>query len=874
MKHSFRALALVIGTGVVVCAFAQGKVDPLTAEGYILPPKDIMDAAVAPWYKNVTVAGLNPTRDRFIVVDRDGPTSIASLGRAHVNLGGMQVDTKAQRDRAINARTAKGFHIQSLKDGSTVEIKIPMGARISDPTWSPDGASIAFLAHFDNGSFLYLADPNSGASHELTKKPLKLTMETNYVWVDGGRKIVAPVIPDGMVEAPVATVASSPRVQQTDQRAKRIRAFPSLLASPFEKTLLEFYATSQLATIDVATGKVTPVGKPAMIRTVNPSPDGKYFIVTTLTKPFSYVVPVSSFGSREAIWDETGAERALLQNRPMTLSEPQDPTTPPAGGAGGRRGGAGANGRRNLAWRPDGSGLSFLQIEPAAVPKDGEDAPPTLAKRKDRVMLWTAPFGTKDQKVVFATEDSITAVRYGAGAKAMFIDVTADTKAKTLYVPMADVTKPVTLLEPKTDGLEAREDLLTTTGSNGLSIVRTDRAGTTAYITGIRQAKDATKEGPKPFIEAVDLATQKRTPIFEGRADVFESASLLDDDAKQLLVTRQTAVQPPNTFLVDRVTNAEKAVTKNVDYAPDLTALRRETIIVTRADGMKFQVKVTFPRIATYGVRLPGFFWFYPAEFTSQEAYDKSKRPTNKNLFAMVTGANKAILCRAGYVLVEPDCPIVGPAGKMNDEYIPQLRANLLAVIDELDRRGWIDRNRLGIGGHSYGAFSTANALANTPYFKAGIAGDGCYNRTLTPFGFQTEQRQIWEDRELYLDMSPILKAEQMTGALLMYHGMEDQNVGTAPINSERMYASMEALGKPAALYMYPYEDHGQIARETVLDQWARFVAWLDKWVKNPPAVVFPYLKEPVAPATGPGQGRGGAGGRTGRPTARPAARP
>ena len=259
---------------------------------------------------------------------------------------------------------------------------------------------------------------------------------------------------------------------------------------------------------------------------------------------------------------------------------------------------------------------------------------------------------------------------------------------------------------------------------------------------------------------------------------------------------------------------------------------------------------MTLPRIATYGVKMPAFFWFYPAEFTSQEAYDKSKRAGNKNLFQQVTGNNNAILTRAGYVLVEPDCPIVGPAGHMNDEYVSQLRSNLLAVIDDLDRRGFVDRNRLGIGGHSYGAFSTANALVNTPYFKAGIAGDGCYNRTLTPFGFQSEQRQLWEDREMYLDMSPLLRAEQMTGALLMYHGMEDQNVGTAPINSERMYASMEALGKPAALYMYPYEDHGQIARETVLDQWARFVAWLDKWVKTPQTPTFPYMKEPATTPT------------------------
>ena len=230
---------------------------------------------------------------------------------------------------------------------------------------------------------------------------------------------------------------------------------------------------------------------------------------------------------------------------------------------------------------------------------------------------------------------------------------------------------------------------------------------------------------------------------------------------------------------------------------------------------------------------LPAFFWFYPSEFQNQAEYDKPFKRFNKNLFNGMSASNKAILLRAGYVLVEPDCPIVGPKERKNDEYVPQLRNNLAATIDELDRRGYIDRYRLAVGGHSYGAFSTANALVHMPFFKAGIAGDGNYNRSLTPFGFQSDERQIWEARETYINVSPILFAEQMTGALLMYHGIDDQNMGTDPINSERMFAALEALGKPAALYMYPYEDHGQIAKETLLDQWARWIAWLDKYVKN-----------------------------------------
>jgi len=164
---------------------------------------------------------------------------------------------------------------------------------------------------------------------------------------------------------------------------------------------------------------------------------------------------------------------------------------------------------------------------------------------------------------------------------------------------------------------------------------------------------------------------------------------------------------------------------------------------------------------------------------------------------------------------------------------VADLRMNLLAVIDELDRQGYIDRTKLGIGGHSYGAFSTANALVHTPFFKAGIAGDGMYNRTLTPTGFQSERRNLWSGQRTYLELSPMLYAERMQGALLMYHGLEDQNVGTAPISSIRMMQALRAEGKTAALYMYPYEDHGPATEETLLDLWARWTAWLDVYVKH-----------------------------------------
>jgi dipeptidyl aminopeptidase/acylaminoacyl peptidase len=292
-------------------------------------------------------------------------------------------------------------------------------------------------------------------------------------------------------------------------------------------------------------------------------------------------------------------------------------------------------------------------------------------------------------------------------------------------------------------------------------------------------------------------------------------------------------------------------LTNNKDFFPDLTRAKKHRFMVERADGFKFRVNVTLPENHVEGNKLPAFFWFYPSEHATQQDYDRTLRNYNKNEFTNYGSNAKQFFVRLGYAVVEPDCPIVGPAGRMNDNYPHDLRNTLSAIIDFLDGKGIIDRARLAIGGHSYGAFSTANAMVQTPFFKAGIAGDGAYNRTLTPLGFQSERREFWDARETYLAMSPFLYANNITGALLMYHGLFDQNVGTDPINSPRLFNALSGLGKPTAMYLYPHEDHSPAARETLLDLWARWAAWLDKYVMNPIKPEPP--KAEAAPEAGDG---------------------
>jgi dipeptidyl aminopeptidase/acylaminoacyl peptidase len=288
-----------------------------------------------------------------------------------------------------------------------------------------------------------------------------------------------------------------------------------------------------------------------------------------------------------------------------------------------------------------------------------------------------------------------------------------------------------------------------------------------------------------------------------------------------------------DAYLRDTKAGTSTKVTTNKDYTPEFTNAIRKRITVTRADGMHFIVKLTLPADYKAGTRLPAMFWFYPYEYTEQANYDRTLRTENVNAFPNQGARNMEYMTQLGYAVANFDPPIVGAEGRMNDNYVSDLVMNLSAVIDELDKQGFIDRTRLGIGGHSYGGFSTMNALANTPFFKAGIAGDGMYNRTLTPTAFQSERRDFWQAEKTYTDMSPFFKADKIQGAVLMYHSMEDQNVGTDPISSIRMMQALRANGKPSAMFMYPYEDHGPATKESDLDQWARWAAWLDIYVKN-----------------------------------------
>ncbi len=869
------------------------------------------------------------------------------FGKPYDELGGVFIDYKANRQRALTRRNTIGIQAISAADGSRKTIATPPNARVTNARWTEDGLGVMYMTLGDDSTHVWVTDLATNKPRQITKVPMLATFVTNITLINGGKQLVAVFPPDGRTARPAPpAVPSGPEILLgMDAEKNRLRTFPSLMRTPYEFQLLEWHATGQIGIVDIATGAMTKFGTPGMITSFDMSPDGKYSRVTRMTKPFSYIVPQSSFGSIEEIWDATGKALAKMSERPLNLGVqatptpvPVDPTNPnaqpapaQAAAGGGRGGGAAAdNGRREMAWRADGQGFNYLQLEPLPTPAPGTTgagrtggggaaaADPAQAAaggaaqgqaagraggrgaagqaaatpeppRKDRLTQWLPPFSETSIKVIYENPTRMTGYRFSPDGQILFF--TENGNQTAMY--LSDTATKYVIARGGgagaagggrggaggggaapaggqggrggAGGTDAVGTLMTAPGRVAATSIGSGTPvllsadGASVYFQGSAGGgRGATATPAKPFIDKVVIKTAERTRLLEVDPAGMNTTvtTVVDPEAKKLVISKQNATTPPQQFLWDN--GNSKQLTNNEDLFPDLTRMVIQRFTVTRR---------TASRSARSSICRPTTRKARGCRASSGSIRRSLRRRTSHDGGGRAGGAapgappttfpnfgtlSKQFLVRLGYAVIENDAPIVGPAGQMNNNYVADLRNDLAATIDELDKRMLIDRTRLAIGGHSYGAFSTVNAMVNTPFFKAGIAGDGAYNRTLTPMGFQNEQRDLWDAPNVYLDMSPFLRANQMTGALLMYHGLADQNVGTDPINSVRLFNALNGLGKVSALYYYPFEDHGPAGRETLLDLWSRWAAWLDKYVKNPAPIVKP------TPTPTPGAGRGG----------------
>lgn len=868
VKSASVLLLLAVLVVFTVPLYAQKMI--ISEEAYLKPPQEIMDVVIAPRHNNYTLSNLSPDGVHFLITKSSGLTKLADMAKPFYNLGETEFDPIGNRTRRLTTGTTIGYELFNWEHRTTSAIQAPIDAKVSGASWSPDGSKLAYLAHFVDATHIYIADIETGKSRKLTRVPVLATLVTSFRWTNDGEKIMAVLIPDFRGPEPgLPYVPTEPKVRVTRQGDTTTRTYRFLLKTPHDQELLEYYTTGQIALIDVETGNIQKIGESDMYRSINMSPDGQFFRVTRMLKPFSYFTSMGSFGSYEEMIDINA--NVLIDT--MSYRSPPDISV---GDGRARIQSQILQGKSNLGWAPDGNGMTFIQQEPT--PKDTiraeepEEQEPQRRRepRKYQLMRWLYPFDSTSMELIYEQENNFSNVMFSEDFQMLFARETleGETQRETrgefqrveqrqargeeaarggtqhqFFVKLSDPETKYTIYKYDTeDRYNNPGSLMSKRGPFGSSVVRISSDEQYVYLSGTKTDSLPEMNPPFPFIDKVSMYnSEDKVRIFEGDQDAYERVgTALDDDLEQIMVNRETRTEISNTFMHNLKTGEVRKMTNNIDYSPEITRAQRREYTVERVDGFKFFVRVTLPPDYVEGTKLPAMFWFYPREYggdtmaDAQAAYDRGRRATNRNRFPSVGTRSMVILTKLGYAVVEPDCPIVGKPGQMNDHYEQDLRNSLWAVIDHLDKLSLIDRDRLGIGGHSYGAFGTANAMVYTPFFKAGIAGDGNYNRTLTPMSFQSERRNIWDARETYFSMSPLLNAEMFNGALLMYHGMDDANTGTFPINSERMFQALDGLGKDAALYMYPYEHHGPAAEETILDMWTRWVEWLDKYVMNP----------------------------------------
>lgn len=786
----------------------------LSAPGYVAPADPIAEAVLAPWHLNHGISNIDPSGRISVISESEGLPPIEKFARPHAILAGVQIDLNAYRSRGMTTTSTVGFTFYHFFEGRKVEAQVPEGMDVSGITWSPNGEYVAFVGSDPNGSYAHVANANTGAVRRVGNLPMLATQVTGLQWTDEGRSLAFVTKPGGHGNRNPSSGGINPLVRVSGEFQNRIRTYSGLLQTDDDVDLLEYYLTGIVTVVDVQSGRTRTIGEEGMITSLSAAPTGDGFIVEYAERPFSFLVPFGNFGRKQVLLDAEGEQKHQISSRNLSENEVGRPAQAQQRGA--------QVPFRNLRWHPDGSGLLYMQR-----------APGNADDRADTLYLWKAPFTSETRVKLFEKSGAIEGLILSPDSDYIYHSENDGNETVWFKVKVSSEDEQQEIFRfRRGDFFNNPGSFETQRGRWAGQVMMED--GHYLYLSGTRFFRNPDVHAPRPFIYRLDTRTGEIVEsIFESSASMFETANMLDAQARHLVVTREDRRTVPNSFLIDREANSEVQLTENVDFLPDITNAEERHVEIVRNDGFRFFARVLLPDEGEGSWNRPAMFWFYPSEVTNQNAYDNGRRTRNINRFPNVRSSSLEIFLRAGYVVVFPDCPIVGPSENVNNTFVPQLRANLYATIDALSKRGLIDRERLALGGHSYGGFGTANALVHTPFFKAGIAGAGNYNRSLTPFGFQREGRQLWEMREVYFTMSPLMHVENMSGALLLYHGMQDQNMGTAPINSERMYQALEALGKTSALYMYPYEDHGQRARETRLDMWARWVAWLDEHVKG-----------------------------------------
>ena len=783
---------------------------------YQLPPKPIVDAFdVAPLPQTM----LSPNKQVLALTYRRAQPTITELAQPMLRIAGTRVNPKTYGPH--RAALITGITLKKVADGSEVKVTVPPQTNVSNVKFSPDGAHLAFLNTKENGIDLWVADTATGSAKVMSGADrINATAGDPCDWLSDNTTLVCDLVPTGRGPAPAdPTVPTGPNVLENFGKPAPAPTYEDLIKTVHDEALFEYYFTSQLAAFNTATGAKTPIGRPAILDSVTPSPNGEYLLVSKIKRPFSHLVPMARFPQDVEIWDRKGAVARKIADVPSGEGTPLTGVEP---------------GPRGYHWRAD-QPATMLWTEAL----DGGD-PKAKVPFRDKVLSIAAPF-TGQPAEVAKTEWRFGGLSYTEKGVGLLNESDRVTRRTRTWI-LEPGAEPRKLWERRQDAAYenpgspvTRRDTGDTgdagggrggRGGGGGSILQT---GDFIYLSG----QGATPQGDRPFVDRLNLKTLQTDRIFRSSADALESfVAPLSDDMSRFLTRSESPKDPPNYYARNRDTTTKRPLTEFKDPQPQVRGVEQQFVTYKRKDGVMLSATLYTPPGYKKGDHVPVIMWAYPREFG--DADSASQITGSPNRFLLVNGYSHLFLLLSGYAIFDnPTMPIIGPGETANDHYVEQLVASAEAAIDKIVEMGVGDRDHIGVGGHSYGGFMTANLLAHSRLFRAGFAESGAYNRSLTPFGFQSERRTFWEVPDLYAKMSPFWYANQIKDPILLMHGEMDDNSGTFPIQSERLYMALKGHGATVRYVTLPNEAHGYAARETLLHVLAERINWFDKYVKN-----------------------------------------
>ena len=781
-------------------------------ETWQLPPKEVVDIIDAKPEPNVS---FSPDSKWLLFLEQDAMPDISDIARRRLRLAGVRIDPQA--NSRFQTSWFRGMSIRKLDaEAGDRGRKIDLGtnAKIGWTRWSHDSQKLIFTKITDAGTSLHVCFLETGEVRKLHDN-ISTVMQSPQ-WMPDANHVMLLAVPESRGEEPKAPVApAGPSIQESSGNKSPTRTYQDLLKTPYDEELFEYYVTTDLMVVDLNGKVVHKFAEPGVYFNANPSPDGKQMMVTRIQKPFSYLQTWRSFPHQISVTDFEGKEIYRVADVPAEENIPIEGVQ---------------LGRRRIDWM---SARDATLIWGEAL--DGGD-PNVEAPFRDQVSILAAPFDAEPTPIIKTEHRWFGADFYEDPNRVSVTEYDRDKRwiRSLLYDLSRPADTPLTLVD------RSIRDRYADPGR----VVQVPDA--TGHLVALQKGDSifrfgagASPKGNLPFVDSQNLSsleTKRHWRCEEGSLEGPVRITGFKDNngvsTPVLITNHESTTAPPNYRSRDLSGDSFDLLTDFKDPTPQIRSIKKQLVKYKRKDGVPLSATLYLPGDYKEGTKLPLLVWAYPQEFNDPKTAGQVSGSDAR--FTRMRGITHLTFLTQGYAVMDAaTMPIVGDPETMNDTFIEQIVDSAQAAIDKAVEMGVADRNRVGVGGHSYGAFMTANLMAHCDLFKAGIARSGAYNRTLTPFGFQSERRSYWDAKEIYHSISPFMHADKINEPLLLVHGDSDNNSGTFPIQSKRLYQAIKGNGGTVRLVMLPFESHGYRSRQCVLQTQAEMVRWFDKHVKG-----------------------------------------